>query len=370
MYLSEYFLYLSPLLLYCAWRIWTLVGIRWLKPLSTLLFALIVIAYPVADRIARALGSESRALLIACFSAMPLLVYLVLSIFAVDLAVGLSRLLGIISRERVRSARFRNARLAATLLIPAAVLSWGISNHNTIRIKEYAIDVPRRSSPLTELAVAFASDFHLGRITSPRFMEKFVAKVNGLKADLVLLGGDIIEGGRGSGATAAFAEGFRRVESKIGVYGVLGNHDRFGGDRGAFFEQAGIRILSEAVEKIGGAFYLAGRADGRTARGRKPIEALLEGVSDDLPIILLDHRPTDIDNVSRTRVDVQISGHTHHGQLWPVNFISNRQYPLSWGHLKKGDTHFFVTSGIQTWGPPVRTAGRSEILLIRIRFSE
>lgn len=368
MYLSEYFLYLSPLLLYCAWRIWTLVGIRWLKPVSTLLFALIALAYPMADKITRILGSEDRALLIACYSAMPLLVYLVLSIVAIDLTVALSQLLKIVSRERIRSKGFRRARLAVTLFIPAAVMTWGFYNHNTIRIKEYAIDVPRRSSPLTELTVAFASDFHLGRITSPRFMEKFVAKVNGLKADLVLLGGDIIEGGRGSGATAAFAEGFRRVESKIGVYGVLGNHDRFGGDRGAFFEQAGIRILSEAVEKIGGAFYLAGRADGRTARGRKPIEALLEGVPDDLPLILLDHRPTDIENVSRTRVDIQLSGHTHHGQLWPVNFISRRQYLLSWGHMKKGGTHFFVTSGIQTWGPPARTSGRSEIVLIRITF--
>ena len=68
-------------------------------------------------------------------------------------------------------------------------------------------------------------------------------------------------------------------------------------------------------------------------------------------------------------MDVQLSGHTHNGQIFPINFITNRQYLLSWGHLKMGRTHFFVTSGVQGWGPPVRTAGRSEILFIRIRFS-
>jgi hypothetical protein len=368
MYLGEYFFYLSPLLIYTAWRIWTLVGVKALKPVSTLLFAMLVASYPLAERISHAIGGgRNRAVLIACYDGMPLLIYLVLTVVGVDLLIGLGRSLHLISRERVRSARFRRIRLAVTLLIPALVLAGGIVNHLTIRVKEYTIDVPRKSSQLKELTIAFASDFHLSQLTSPRFMDKFVAKANGLKADLILIGGDVFEGHGGEDRIAEFKAGFKRLEARLGVYGVLGNHEGYGQIRDAFFAEAGIKLLLEAVVKIDDAIYLAGRADART-RGRKPIEALLEGVPEDLPIILMDHRPTDIENVSRTRVDVQLSGHTHNGQLFPVNIIAKRQYLLSWGHMKKGRTDFFVTSGIQTWGPPVRTAGRSEILFIRLRF--
>jgi hypothetical protein len=73
-----------------------------------------------------------------------------------------------------------------------------------------------------------------------------------------------------------------------------------------------------------------------------------------------------MERVSRTRVDLQLSGHTHHGQLFPVNFITQREYGLSWGHRKTGNTHFIVTSGAQLWGPPVRTVGASEILVIHV----
>jgi predicted MPP superfamily phosphohydrolase len=370
MYLGEYFIYLSPLILYAAWRIWTLVGTKLLKPVSAVFFALLVASYPLAERLSHAPGGAgTRKLLIAGYYGLPYLLYLVLTVLGADLLIGLGRLLKIVSREKVRSSRFRRARLAVTLIVPAVVLVGGIINFKTIRIKEYAIDVPRRSSPLTELNIAFASDFHLGQLTAPDFMDEFVAKVNGLKPDIILIGGDVLEGHGGEERLAEFKAGFKRLEARFGAYGVPGNHEGFGGNRDTFFAEAGIKLLREAVVKIDEAFYLVGRADGR-ARGRKPIEQFLEGMPDDLPIILMDHRPSDIANVSRTRVDVQLSGHTHNGQLFPVNFVTKRQYLLSWGHLKKGRTNFFVSSGIQTWGPPVRTSGRSEILFIRIRFSE
>jgi predicted MPP superfamily phosphohydrolase len=123
------------------------------------------------------------------------------------------------------------------------------------------------------------------------------------------------------------------------------------------------------VVKIDDAVYLAGRNDAHS-RNRKPVADLLRDTPGDLPVILLDHRPTDLENVSRTGADIQLSGHTHYGQLFPINWITNREYELSWGHLKKKRTHVFVTSGIQLWGPPVRTAGFSEILLLHVLFKE
>ncbi|MCJ7643576.1 MAG: hypothetical protein MUP28_03740, partial [Candidatus Aminicenantes bacterium] len=131
----------------------------------------------------------------------------------------------------------------------------------------------------------------------------------------------------------------------------------------------GIKLLEDMVVKIDDAVYLAGRNDAHS-RNRKPVADLLRDTPEDLPVILLDHRPTDLENVSRTGVDIQLSGHTHHGQLFPINGITNREYELSWGYIKKNRTHVFVTSGVQLWGPPVRTAGSSEILLLNVLFKE
>jgi len=87
-------------------------------------------------------------------------------------------------------------------------------------------------------------------------------------------------------------------------------------------------------------------------------------------MILVDHRPTELDNVAGTSVDIQLSGHTHNGQMFPINLITGKIYTLSWGYRKIGNTHFFVTSGIRLWGPPVRTVGKSEIMIINITFTE
>ena len=87
-----------------------------------------------------------------------------------------------------------------------------------------------------------------------------------------------------------------------------------------------------------------------------------------MPVIVLEHRPTDLDKVSLSGADILLSGHTHNGQLFPVNLITKYYYELSWGYKVKNHTHIFVSSGIQVWGPPVRTAGNSEILIVNVRF--
>jgi hypothetical protein len=94
----------------------------------------------------------------------------------------------------------------------------------------------------------------------------------------------------------------------------------------------------------------------------------MKSVTDTLPVIMIDHRPTEIDSVSETAVDVQFSGHTHNGQLFPLNLITKKIYILSYGYRKIVNTHFFVTSGLRLWGPPVRTTGKSEIVVVDINF--
>jgi predicted MPP superfamily phosphohydrolase len=231
------------------------------------------------------------------------------------------------------------------------------------------VDVPRRSSAVREVKVVFAADLHLSSLTPQGWLAGFVDKINAQEPDIVLIGGDILEGHRDAEATDVIETQFRRITSRLGVFAVPGNHEGYARTRPEFFAGSGIRLLQDGVERIDDAFTLIGRKDGRS-RNRKSVEELLIDAPGDLPVIVLEHRPVDMERVARTRVDLHLSGHTHDGQLFPVNLLTRLQYGLSWGHRKRGNTHFIVTSGAWLWGPPVRTVGASEILVIPLRLQD
>ena len=195
-----------------------------------------------------------------------------------------------------------------------------------------------------------------------------MGKINTLQPDIMLYGGDLVEGDSRNESTEAIESALKSIHTKYGEYGVLGNHEFYSGqDQGSFFKKAGINMLCDSIVKFDNAFYLAGRYDQHFGK-RKTINEVLGNNIPDLPILLIDHRPTQLQEVSKTAVDVQFSGHTHDGQLVPINLIISSMYELSWGYKKIRNTHFFVTSGLRLWGPQVRTVGKSEIMLIDIRF--
>jgi predicted MPP superfamily phosphohydrolase len=372
-FLMNEILLAMPALLYSGLRLrWLLERTLW-RNVSTVVFVLMLAAYPLADALAHgSLGGGSRTLVTTGYYALPYSLYFMLVVVLTDLVVGGLRMVGAVRRETLARPRFRLARFWAMVLVPAAIVLGGILNFAHLQVTSYAIDIPKKASPLDKMRIVFASDFHLGDVTAPGFMPGFVDKVNALSPDLILIGGDVLEGDRRGEAAEVFTSQFRRLKATYGVFGVLGNHEGFGGgSRDAFFAQSGITLLKDEVREIGGAFLLAGRLDGarrNQAAGRKPIADVLRGAPTRLPLILVDHRPTDLDAVSRTPVDIQLSGHTHLGQLFPINFITSRQYELTWGYMKKRNTHFFVSCGIQLWGPRVRTVGVSEIVSVDVAF--
>jgi len=370
MFLLKQILFCSPLILYAGFRIWKLIPQRFFKTFFIIFYILLVLAFPLAQRLSHIPGLEwANFMMMAGYFSLPLLLYIVLWVILVDLALGMALLTGILRRETVRRQRFRRAWLFLVLGVPFAVVLIGTVRNNYPEIREYSIEIPRKSSGIRQLKIAFASDFHFRETTNRNLVERFVEKVNAAAPDIVLIGGDVLEGDRQGEKLGEFEAQFRRLAPKYGVYGVPGNHDFHRANAMTFFNQAGIRLLQDRVEQIDNAFYLVGRNDGRSG-GRKPIEELLKDCDRRLPIIVLEHRPTDLDNVSRSGADILLTGHTHNGQLFPVNLIVKRYYELSWGYKLKKGTHVFVTSGIQVWGPPVRTAGDSEILIVNVSFRE
>lgn len=254
------------------------------------------------------------------------------------------------------------------IILSVAVVVAGAINLNTIRVSKYRVEVPWRHASIDHLRIAFVADFHIQQNTRLRFIEQFVRKVNALQPDLILYGGDMVEGDRENETTETIESSMRNIHAKYGAFGVPGNHEFYGGqEQGSFFRKAGITPLCDTIVRIGNSFYLAGRYDQHFGQ-RKTVNEILGSDSSDLPIILMDHRPTELQEVSRTAVDVQFSGHTHNGQMFPINLITRSVYELSWGYKKIRNTHFFVTSGLRLWGPPVKTVGKSEIMLVDIHF--
>lgn len=298
---------------------------------------------------------------------LPFYLYLFLSVLIYDLFLIVNYFLKIVSVEKRKQFIYRYRILTAMILVSVAVVVVGVINLNTIRVSRYTIEVNGRNSKLEKLRIAFVADFHIDYKTRMAYVEQFVKKTNALKPDLVLYGGDIVEGNR---KNRSVEDALKKIKAPYGIYGVLGNHEFYRGQEdGRFFRRSDIKLLNDTVINVNNLFYLGGRVD-QQYQLRKSAHEVLKGISADLPVIMMDHRPTELKDVSKRNVDVQFSGHTHNGQLFPINFIIKGMYELSWGYKKIRDTHFFVTSGLRLWGPPVKTAGKSEIMLVDITFKK
>jgi len=372
MFLLKGLIIYLPLNFYVCLRIRKLFANTKYKNIFTVLFIITVLYFPLTEFLSHSstLGSSwAKYLLVPGYYSLPFLLYLFLLVLLSDIVIWISRKIKILAPETMNSQNFRISRLCILFVIPLVIIIIGAMNNNYIRVSHYAIEVPRKTSEITRLRIAFAADFHLREATNTQILQEFVTKINSLNPDVLLICGDVLEGDRHGEETARFEELFQQIKTKYGVFAVPGNHEMHGGGKRDFFINSDITLLEDKAQLIDRAFYLVGRNDKRGIQ-RKSLDEFLIHVQDSLPVILLDHRPIDIDQVSKSIVDIQLSGHTHNGQLFPINFIVRNLYELSWGYMKKGHTHFFVTSGLQTWGPPIRTAGVSEIGMINVFFRD
>jgi predicted MPP superfamily phosphohydrolase len=353
--------------IYVFTRIWHLFVAREFRSWYVIIYLLLAMIYPASNLLSERVSGYLNLTFLADYL-LPLFLYLFLFILVFDILLLVNRLFKFIPAVELKNSRFRKTSLISILLLSVTVVIGGVINFNTIRTSDYRVEIPRRLSTLTHLRIAFTADFHLQERTGIFFVKRFAEKMKAIKPDIMIFGGDIVEGDSDDGNIQEYESILRGIQTRYGVFTVLGNHEYYARqDKGSFFNQAGMKVLGDTFVVIDSSFILAGRYDSHF-RGRKSVYDLLRTSSDSLPLILVDHRPTEIDQVSSTKVDVQLSGHTHNGQMFPINLITRKVYQLSWGYLKKGNTHFFVTSGIQLWGPPVRTTGKSEIMVIDLDF--
>lgn len=341
---------------------------RSLRALLAGFLTLAVIGYPIADTLAsRSVSGWAKPLVILGLYCLPFVLYLAPLVIIVELIVTLLRRSKLVSADTLNRREWRVARICCVTILPAIIVCIGAVNNTRLVVRGFSVEIPRKSSILRQLRIAFASDFHLGQFTSEDLVKRFAEKVNAQNPDIIMIGGDVQDSVERAANLDRFCAQFRSLRSKYGVYAVTGNHDINAGINAGFFERSGIRLLRDSVERIDDAFYLVGRDDQLSGR-RKPLSELLRNIPDDLPVIVLDHNPAELESTSHFHVDLQLSGHTHDLQFFPLNLIPSGEFELSWGYLKKRQTHFLVSSGVELSRPPVRTAGLSEVLVVLVLF--
>ncbi|MBL4937230.1 metallophosphoesterase [Clostridium sp. YIM B02515] len=262
-------------------------------------------------------------------------------------------------------------------LIVIGILIYGTYNAKNIKVSQYDINVAKKAGNVRELRIAMFSDAHLGSIVDNARLTKMIDKVNELNPDIVLMPGDIVDEKLSPFVKQNMGENFKRLKSEYGVYFSTGNHEYYGGEVEGIvnnLKASGVKVLSDDCVKIDDSFYIAGRQDiaslSYNKKERKTLDQILNGVDKSLPIILMDHNPKNLEEPQKAGVDLQVSGHTHRGQMFPSEYITRRLYEIDYGYLKKDNFNIVVTSGIGTWGPPIRVGNSSELDLIVLHFKE
>ena len=237
-------------------------------------------------------------------------------------------------------------------------------------VRELSIHIHK---PLNNpLRIAVASDLHLGRLFGNKAIERLHTMLSKYQADVLLMPGDIMDDNTQAFNTYNMKDSLAKLVASLpyGVYATLGNHDLYGHEQpiSDSLRAAGVQLLNDEATHFnhqGEVVWLMGRFDNHK-RQRVATTELLAQVNSAEPVILLDHRPSAIIEHSQLPIDLQVSGHTHNGQIFPANFIVSAINRLGYGYEAIGNGHFVVSSGYGFWGIPFRLGSRSEIWIINL----
>jgi hypothetical protein len=301
--------------------------------------------------------------------------YFLFVITAFDLLRLLDRGLRLVPLEIKRN--LNPALGLAVVILVVGIVSYGAWNARHPQVNHYDLTIAKQAGQLKQLHVVMVSDIHLGTIVHNGNLTKMVNMVNELKPDLILFAGDVFDENIESSNKQQVSDNFRKLSAPYGVFAVLGNHEYIGGNAEEainYLGEAGVKVLRDSSQKIAGSFYLIGRDDRSGARfngvPRQDFKTLMIGVDRSLPIILMDHQPSQLEEPAEQGVNLQLSGHTHNGQLFPIQYITRRIFEKDWGLLQKNDFQLIVSSGYGTWGPPIRVGNTPEIVDITITFNK
>lgn len=265
------------------------------------------------------------------------------------------------------------SRVAAgtALLGTTAVVGLGVRNSGEILRPQVEVQLPRLPKELSGFRIVQISDLHIGPILDDHFLRTIVDEVNALQPDLVAITGDLVDAS--VDLIGPLFQPLAKLNPRFGTYFVTGNHEYYSEPLGwpPYLEQLGIRVLMNERARIGDqvSFDLVGIPDSRgylfVPEHRSDIAHAVKGRDPERELVLLAHRPNDVVEAAEVGVGLQLSGHTHGGQFWPVVPLVGLLHLYTAGlHRHTDTTQIYVSRGTGYWGPPIRLGAPAEITTI------
>ena len=374
--------------LYTAWRVWHLlpfaIAMRWVTVgVLVMWFCTIFIAFSgVIEKMPLDLA---MAVYEVGYSFIFILLYMVMLFLVLDLG----RLAHIVPKTWLFANGYTSIGILAVMLL---LFGYGNIHYNNKVREQIGIKTDKAissdkatssdkaiSSDKKSTRIVLLSDLHLGYHNRRSDFRKWVDMINAEQPDLILIAGDIIDISIRPLIEENMAEEFHRL--KAPVYACLGNHEYYSSQPLArrFYREAGITLLQDSVAKVGN-LCIIGRDD-RTNMQRKSLAMIMQearkrglistsdlhhGTYSNEFLILLDHQPYHLEEAERNGIDFQFSGHTHHGQVWPISWITDALYEKAYGSLQKNNTQYYISSGMGIWGGKFRIGTQSEYVVLTI----
>ena len=268
-------------------------------------------------------------------------------------------------------ARFRKIQVVSGYILILCLSIYGYYQFTHPKIVEQKISIAKKAGNYTHLKVVGVSDLHLGVAIDRERLEQYVRLINSQHPDLILIAGDLIDNNALPLEKERMWETLNELQAPLGTYLCLGNHEYLSGIKSSmdFLHKTNLHLLIDSAVVINNSIQIIGRDDKQGNRNRKPLEELVKNMNPDLPLLLLDHEPYRLKEAEENGIDLQLSGHTHHGQIFPGNIFVACIFELPYGYKQKGKTHYYVSSGLGLWGPPFRIGAHSEIVVFDIEFN-
>lgn len=264
---------------------------------------------------------------------------------------------------------YQTILIALVFIIITTIGSFNAKN-SYVTSFDIDIDKPSFKEPVNVIMV---SDIHLGNIVKNKKLSNMVKEINDLNPDIVIIAGDIIDSDIKPFLNTNMGREFSKIKSTYGTYATLGNHDLMTKAETQIvkiLEENSVKVLRDESILINDSLYIIGRDDITINRFSENDRASLLDLTHNLDkskaLIVIDHNPKYINESLNANIDLQLSGHTHKGQIAPGNLVTNKMFEIDYGYLKKDNLNVVVSSGYGTWGPPIRIGSRSEIVQMNL----
>ncbi len=344
---------------YVSWHVWVLLPVAgaWKTVVITVGVACFLMLFlDLSGTLEKLPLPLSRVLYEVGTSSIIILMYLVMAFLLLDLG----RLVHLVPRTWLYCNWVTAVALAGLMF--TVFLCGNIHYYNKVRVE---LNVTTTKPLAKDYTIVMASDLHLGYHNTRSDLAHWVDLINAEHPDLILVAGDIIDISVHPLLEEHMADEFHRLQAP--VYACLGNHEYYSQEprARAFYQSAGIHLLRDSCAVVDD-LCIIGRDD-RTNVHRSALRKLMQQADRTKYCIVLDHQPYHLEQAEQTGVDFQLSGHTHEGQVWPISWITHALYECSWGSHQRGNTSYYISSGMGIWGGKFRIGTQSEYVVLKLK---